>query len=233
MVQFRKSNWKGEHMENQISELYNKIEDEQFEKGKVALLCIDIQYHDACPGFGFFSDIDRENLEYSYYFDRLEKIVFPSVSKLQEMMRERSEEVIHVRIESLTADGRDRSLEHKRIGCHVPKGSKAAEIMPQVAPSEDEIVISKTASGVFNSTNIDYILKNLGVNQLVITGVLTNECIETAVRDAADRSYSVYVVEEGVAALNEDLHKNSLKVLNGVYCKVVSLDEITDLIRGM
>ncbi len=213
-------------MENNAEKLYDKFEEEKFDKEKTALLCIDIQYHDASPGYGFFKNISRDNKEYKYYFDRLEEKVFPNVKKLQSIFREKESEIIHIRIESLTKDGRERSLEHKRIGCLVPKGSKAAEFISQVKPKGDEIIISKTASGVFNSTNIDYILKNLNVDKLVIVGVLTNECIETAVRDAADKSYSVYLVEDGTAAFNEDLHRSSLRTLDGVYCRVVKSEDI-------
>lgn len=216
-------------MENPIENLYEGQEVPKLDKKRVGLLCIDIQYHDAAPGFGFFKDTPRD--DHKYYFDRLDDKVFPSVARLQKLFREEGLEVIHVRIESLTADGRDRSLEHKRIGCHVPKGSKAAEIMPQVAPVEDEIVISKTASGVFNSTNIDYILRNLGIDQLVVVGVLTNECIETAVRDGADKGYTMYMIEEGMAAFNETLHNNSLKVLNGVYGYLVAEEDMIKMIK--
>ncbi|HCX03651.1 MAG TPA: hypothetical protein DHM42_04125, partial [Clostridiales bacterium] len=136
-------------MSNNAEELYNKFEEEKFKKEKIALLCIDIQYHDASPGYGFFKNISKDNEEYKYYFDRLEEKVFPNVKKLQNTLRDKKSEVIHVRIESLTEDGRDRSLEHKRIGCLVPKGSKAAEFITEVQPLNDEIILSKTASGVF------------------------------------------------------------------------------------
>lgn len=213
-------------MQNNIEGLYNKFGDERLQKEKIALLCIDLQYHDASVGYGFFKNIKRDNEEYSYYFQKLEEKVFPNVKRLQNIFREKGSEIIHVRIEALTKDGRERSLEHKRIGCLVPKGSKAAQFIPEVKPVNDEIILSKTASGVFNSTNIDYILKNLGITQLIITGVLTNECIETAVRDAADKSYSVYLIDNATAAFNEKLHKNTIKTLKGVYCSVINTEEI-------
>ena len=216
-------------MNNPIKDLYEGQTIPLVDKERVALLCVDIQYHDAAPRFGFFKGKDRD--EFKYYFDRLDEKVFPTVRKLQDLFRKNNLEVIHVRIESLTKDGRDRSLEHKRIGCHVSKGSKSAEFIPEVAPIDDEIIISKTASGVFNSTNLDYILKNLGITQLVIVGVLTNECIETAVRDGADRSYTMYMVDEGMATFSQELHDNSIKVLNGVYGYLTSFSYLEEMIE--
>lgn len=215
-------------MENLAQELYDDFKKSPFKKGEVALLCIDLQYHDAKPGYGFFEKSTADDPEFAYYFDRLETTVFPNVKKLQDLFRTLGQEVIHAKIESLTRDGRDRSPGHKRIGCHVPKGSKAAEIIEEVAPMNDEIVFSKTASGVFNCTNIDYVLRNLGIKQLVTVGVLTNECIETTIRDGADKGYEMFVVRDGVAALSKEIDDCSMKVLDGVYAKVMDFVAIKD-----
>ncbi|MGP4076600.1 cysteine hydrolase family protein [Halobacillus sp. K22] len=215
-------------MRNPSQTLYEDYKSNPLIEGKVALLCIDLQYYDAAPGYGFFQDVSHEDQEYAYYFNRLEDQVFPTVKKLQKIFREQEQEVIHVKIESMTNDGRDRSLEHQRIGCFVEKGSKEAEFIEEVAPLENEIIITKTASGVFNSTNIDYVLRNLGIEQLVVVGVLTNECVETTVRDGADKGYQMYVPEEGVAALTEELNHHSLEVLDGVYADVMSYETVKD-----
>ncbi len=73
-------------------------------------------------------------------------------------------------------------------------------------PLENEIVLPKTASGVFNATAIDKILRNLGIENLVITGVVTDNYVENAVRDACDRGFAVILVEDGCAAVTEELH---------------------------
>ncbi|WP_347862255.1 isochorismatase family cysteine hydrolase [Salimicrobium sp. PL1-032A] len=213
-------------MHNPSQSLYEDYKTNPFIKGKVALLCIDLQYYDAAPGYGFFKDMSREDAADSYYFNRLEEKVFPSVAELQAVFREQGQEVIHVKIESMTEDGRDRSLEHKRIGCFVEKGSKESEFIKEVEPADDEIIITKTASGVFNSTNIDYVLRNLGIEQIVVVGVLTNECVETTVRDGADKGYEMYVMKEGVAALTEALDHHSLDVMHGVYADVLPFETI-------
>jgi nicotinamidase-related amidase len=84
-----------------------------------------------------------------YYFNRLETQVLPNVRRLQDAFRAVGLEVIHTRIQSLTMDGRDRGPGHKRLGLHAAPGSKEAEFLEIVAPQGDEIVINKTASGVF------------------------------------------------------------------------------------
>lgn len=105
-------------------------------------------------------------------------------------------------IQSLTADGRDRSLDYKISGFHVPPGCFDAQILASVAPVPDEILLPKTSSSVFNSTVMDYLLRNLGVRHLVLCGALTDQCVEHAVRDACDLGYLVTMVTgEGTPAL--------------------------------
>src|SRR5699024_7064524 len=213
-------------MENLTKKLYYNFEESSLKNDDVALLCIDMQYYDCEPGYGFFKDIKRDDPKFSYYFNQLESTVFPTVKKIQDLFRKENQEVIHVKIESLTEDGRDRSSSHKKIGCHVKKGTKEAEFTEEVAPLRDEIVITKTSSGAFNSTNIDYILKNLGIKHIVVVGVLTNECIDTTVRDGADRGYDMTILKEGVATTNEAVNEFTLNILDGVYAKVLPYADI-------
>ena len=134
------------------------------EAHKTALLCIDMQYLDAAPGFGVFANAEASGVPVEaqdYYFDRLKYTVLPNVRRLQDAFRSRGLEVIHTRIQSLTQDGRDRSPGHKRLGLHAAPGSKEADFLEEIAPMDNEIVINKTASGVFTSTNIGYILRNM------------------------------------------------------------------------
>jgi nicotinamidase-related amidase len=172
-----------------------------------ALLCIDLQYLDAAQGYGVFADADRSGVPHEaqeYYFDRLKYTVLPNVRRLQDAFRARGLEVLHTRIQSLTRDGRDRGPGHKRLGLHAAPGSKEAEFLEQVAPLDDEIVINKTASGVFNATNIEYILRNLNITGLVVVGVYSNECVSTAIRDACDLGFHVTLPSDGCATVTPE-----------------------------
>lgn len=134
--------------------------------------------------------------------------------------------MLHTRIQSLTRDGRDRG---KGLKLLAPPGAREAEFVEQVAPREDldEIIINKTASGVFSSTNLHYVLKNLGIESLFCVGVYTNECVETTVRDACDLGYLVTVVEDCCATVTPELHHGSVSNLRDRYARIVTLDEVT------
>lgn len=194
-----------------------------------ALLVIDLQYLDATPDQGMFSElgrygVDAESLD--YYFYQLEKVVLPNVARLLKLFRERKLEVIHTRIQSLTQDGRDRGPGHKRLGLHAAPGSKEAEFLPQVKPVGDEIIMNKTASGVFASTNLDYVLRNLEVKSLYVVGVYTNECVSSAVRDGCDLGYHITMVNDGCAAVTPDLHKSAINTLRDRYSRICSTSEV-------
>lgn len=195
-----------------------------------ALLCIDLQYLDAARGCGVFADSTQSGVSpeaQEYYFDRLDRLVLPGVRKLQDAFRTHGLEVIHTRIQSLTQNGRDRGKGHKRLNLLAAPGSREADFIEQVAPdlNRDEIVINKTASGVFSSTNIHYVLKNLGIESLFIVGVYTNECVETTIRDACDLGYLVTVVEDCCATVTPELHEASLATLRDRYARVLTLKE--------
>lgn len=198
-----------------------------------ALLCIDLQYLDAAEGYGLFRDYESSPIpldEMQYYFSRLRETVVPNVHNLQNCFRAHNLEVIHVRIQSLTQDGRDRSKGHKRLELHAAPGSGEACFLEEVAPVGDEIVINKTASGVFSSTNLHYVLNNLGISSLYVVGVYTNECVETTVRAACDLGYLVTLVDDCCATQTPELHEASLKTLRNRYARIVTTEEaMTDI----
>lgn len=195
-------------------------------------LIIDVQHFSCSPEGGEFAGRGAREMEaFNLYFKQLSTLVLPNVKCLQTACREASIEVMFTVIESLTLDGRDRGLDYKITGFNVPKGSKDAQVINAVAPAGDEIVIPKTSSSVFISTNIDYILRNLSCKHLIIAGVLTDQCIESAVRDACDLNYLVTLVTDACATFTEARHRNSLEAIKG-YCRQCSTNELLEEINS-
>jgi ureidoacrylate peracid hydrolase len=120
------------------------------------------------------------------FLAQMRDLVLPRMQALQLAARKAGVEVMYTTIESLTLDGRDRSLDYKITGFNVPKGSWDGKVVDEIAPGPDEIVLPKSSSSVFVSTHIDYLLRNLGVQQLILSGVLTDQCVESAIRDACE-----------------------------------------------
>jgi len=192
------------------------------------LLFIDVQNYNARSDGSEYRDEGLTPAEaeakYDYFFECLKKVVLPNMQRLQTACRQKGIEVFYTVIESLTANGRDRSLDYKITGFNVPKGSPDARVLDAIKPIGDEIVFPKTSSSVFISTNIHYILGNLGVDFLIISGLLTDQCISSAVRDACDLGYLVTLVTDACATYTQQRHETSLDHIKG-YCRQRTTDE--------
>ena len=198
-----------------------------------ALLFIDVQNFCARRDGGEFQGLTAAEIEerYGYYFARLQALAVPNMQRLQAGFRQGAMEVLYTTIESLTLDGRDRSLDYKITGFNVPKGSWDGKVIDAIAPNENEIWLPKSSSSVFVSTHIDYILRNLGVRQLVISGVVTDQCVESAVRDACDLGYLVTLVTDACATYSQERHDTSLRAIKG-YCRQVTTDALLAELGG-
>jgi ureidoacrylate peracid hydrolase len=190
------------------------------EPDRAALLVIDLQK-------GHYDDERiRSRPEHSYLHGRIGRSVIPNGERLIAACRAAEVEVIYTVIECLTLDGRDRSLDYKISGLFAAKGSREAEVIDELAPLDNEIVIPKTSSSLFNSTNFEYVLRNLGVEYVMVMGMLTDQCVETTVRDGCDRGFLMTVVEDACAANSEQRHEESLIGIKG-YCRRRTTGELT------
>jgi len=157
--------------------------------------------------------------------------VLPNLRGLLGAFRAARLEVIYTVIENLTEDGRDRSLDYKLSGLSVAKGSWEAQVVAEVAPTGDEMVLPKTSSSVFNSTPLDYLLRNIGIEDLFVAGFLTDQCIDHTVKDGADRGYYMTCIHDACAALTEARHAAALECFAG-YCRMLATAEVLELVAG-
>lgn len=191
------------------------------EPERAAVLVIDLQKGEYNP------EKIRGNPENAYLYERIRDVVIPNGQRLIAACRKAGLEIIYTTIECLTRDGRDRSLDYKVSGIFVPRGSWQAEVIDELRPEEDDIVIPKTSSSVFNSTNCEYVLRNLGIEYLVVMGILTDQCVESAVRDGCDRGFLMTLVDDACATHSAHRHREALHGLRG-YCRIRSTGELIE-----
>ena len=194
---------------------------------RAALLFIDVQNFSCHPDgaeWALMGEAERAE-KMGPFLAQMRDEVLPRMRRLQQACRAAGIEVMYTTIESLTKDGRDRSLDYKITGFNVARGSWDGKVVDEIAPGEDEIVLPKSSSSVFVSTNIDYILRNLGVQQLVISGVLTDQCVESAIRDACDLGYLVTQVTDACATFTPARQAASLNAIRG-YCRQVTTEAL-------
>lgn len=154
----------------------------------------------------------------------------PAAQQALSLARAAGLEVIHTVIANLTADGRDRSLDYRRCGMGFPPGSRAAAVIKALAPLADELVLAKSSSSPFSSTTLDYLLRNIGIRTLVVIGLLTDQCIDDTVKDAADRGYRVVCLTEACQAETPERHAQALACFQG-YAELLTVQDFTVELR--
>lgn len=194
---------------------------------ETALLCIDVQNYGMAP-----RDTEDENLRWAPFFTRMRETVIPNISNLQDSFRAHGIDVIHARIACLLEDGRDRSLSQKLPGFNnllMPKTSFESQIVDELAPKEGEIVVTKTTDSALTGTNLRLVLTNMGIRNVIVTGIYTDQCVSSTVRSLADESFNVLLVEDCCAAGTDDLHRHELEIINMIYCHVLSSAELLEI----
>jgi biuret amidohydrolase len=203
-------------------------EDLELEPVDTALLCIDIQNY----GLEWSEDPAQRAL-WEPFQTRMRETVLPNLRALQGAFRGKGMRVLHARIACMLEDGRDRSLSQTKPGWNnllMPLNSKASQIVPEVAPLPGEIVVTKTTDSALTGTNLRLILHNMGICNVVVTGIYTDQCVSSTVRSLADESFNVVVVEDCCAAGTMELHRHELEVINMIYCQVLSSRELADFL---
>jgi biuret amidohydrolase len=197
---------------------------------ETALLVIDIQNtYLVRPDRASLSADEQQRYDlWTPFHDRMRKTVIPNTAKMLAFARERGIECLFARIASHTKDGRERSLSQKMPGWNnllLPKDELPSQLVPELQPVGDEIVVTKTTDSALTGTNLRLILHNLGVKTVICCGIFTDQCVSSTVRSLADESFAVVVLEDCCAAATDALHCKELEIINMIYCHVMSSSE--------
>ena len=191
-----------------------------WQPGVMALLLVDLQ-QGTCG--------DAQPRPRPAFDEQFSAHTLPAAQRTLAAARRGGLEVIHTVMANLTSYGRDRSLDYKRCGMGFPPGSRAAQVIAELAPWPDELVLPKSSSSPFSSTTLDYLLRNIGIRTLVVIGLLTDQCIDHTVKDAADRGYRVVCLTDACQAETPERHAAALACFQG-YASLMSVDGFLALI---
>ncbi len=198
-------------------------EDIRLDPKTTALLVIDVQ-----STYLEDKDTAEETARWQPFYERMREVVIPNNARMIAECRGRGVEVIFARIACHKDDGRDRSLSQKKPGFNyllLPKDRADSQVVPELEPQGDEIVVTKTTDSALTGTNLRMLLHNMGIADVVVTGIFTDQCVSSSVRSLVDESFGVVVVEDCCAAATMELHHHELEIINMIYCHVVRSDE--------
>ena len=168
------------------------------------------------------------------YFKRLNEVCIPNAKRILDFFRANNMICTYGCIACLREDGEDRSPVQKSEGWNgmlLPYKSYGAQVVDELAPQGDDIVVYKTTDSVLNGTNYEKLLRFMGIKTVVVTGMVTDQCVASTVRDLADYGYQVIVVDDATNAATMELHEAELKIMNIIYCTVLSTDETLALLE--
>ncbi len=208
-----------------------------------ALLVVDLQNYGCNPDVGVARMLlDGNPTVAQYYVPRITEVVVPNAIRLVEAFRARARPVVFTRHGPLLADGRD-MIERRQLRDRdsnrdfgAPtlwhRGTFEHEVIAALRPEENELVIDKNTSSAFNSTGIEWLLRNLSATTLVVIGMATDMCVELTARDAADRGFDVIVVEDATATFFEHHHQAALSCFARISGAVWNTDRVVDALEA-
>ena len=198
---------------------------------RCALIIVDMQ-NDFVHADGSFSYMAREHPEAAIDLQFLMGTI-PHVRRLADAFRAAGRPIVYV-AHILKPDYSDAAFPYWRIGMtpgggnrtHCVEGTWGAQIIDELKPRDGEHLVVKKGFGGFADTPLDTILRNMGVNTCVVSGVTTCVCVSNTVRGGVEQNYRMVIAAEGVAEVNRQAHAGELATMQRLFADVTQLDEI-------
>jgi len=170
-------------------------------------------------------------IDMQHYFDALAQPILGNILSLTALCRTKGVPIAFTRHghRDPTHDG---GMLRTWWGDLIHVGSRDWALIEKLAPKPTEWIIDKNRYSAFYDTDLDTRLRDAGVKDLIITGVMTNCCCETTARDAFVRDYRIFFVTDATASANEELHLASLKNLAYGFAYMVSTQDLCGYLKG-
>jgi nicotinamidase-related amidase len=146
--------------------------------------------------------------------------------------RKRSLPVFHV-LRVHRADGSDVEINRKELFARAPfavEGTKGAAVIDEIIPLKGEYVLTKTRMSAFIGTELDLILRTLGISTLFICGIQTPNCIRTTVFDGIAYNYPVVIIDDATGASSEEVHRANVRDMQNIGVRIMKTGEVPGLL---
>ena len=223
--------------EDVIRTVESPYPDFELRKGKTALILIDMQrfvlgehWVKAAVEAGLDEQAVREVVK--DYDGRVKRAV-KNAQRVLDVCRRKGFDVVHVRMQGPTDNPRHTAKVNRKIGLIIPPQFDDGEFIDEVKPLPSELVITKTNGGALSGTNLDFILRNMDIDGLILVGFLTDQCILATSVHAADLGYDVLIVEDACTTRSGTLHDAVLLAQKDVCAKIKTADEVVKIIERL
>jgi nicotinamidase-related amidase len=154
--------------------------------------------------------------------------VVPKIYEVLAGFRKKRLPVFHI-LRVHRKDGSDVEITRQELFRKHPfavEGTHGAAVIEELAPLPGEYVIPKIRMSAFIGTELDLMLRNIGIEELVVTGIQTPNCVRTTVFDAIAYNYPVVLVEDAVGAQSDEIHKANVRDMENIGVKILKTQDI-------
>jgi len=223
--------------EDVIRTVESPYPDFELRQGKTALILIDMQKFvlgehlvKTSVKVGLDEQAVREVVK---DYDERVKAAVKNAQRLLNLCRRRGFDIVHVKMQGPTDNPRHTAKVNRKIGLIIPPQFEDGEFIDEVKPLPGELVITKTNGGALSGTNLDFILRNMDIDSLILVGFLTDQCILATSLHAADLGYDVLIVEDACTTRSKQLHDAVLLAQKDVCAKIKSTDEVVKTLEKL
>jgi len=206
-----------------------------------AVLVVDMQEYQVRKDWPVYKTANAAVPEIlDYFMQQVAEVVEPNIQRLLDASRKNNMRIVYTMFSSHTQDGADFTRRIKMINersvqtvgdAFFPyKEDPASEIIASMKPEEGDLVIVKPTSNVFTATGLDFLLRNMGIERLLVVGVVTNACVEGAARGGTELGYDVTIIEDACAAWSPEIHRRTLESFEMYFGSVISTEEAIGMI---
>jgi len=226
-------------MEEMINKFYNFTQGRKIEidPKTTALIVVDMQKYQVQKDYIAYKAMDKVTQGILDYFVReVELKATPNLRKLISFCHETDIPVIYTKYSSFMPDGSDFPKTVKFLN-DIAKNllgevgfpyisHPSSDIIDELKPLDRDFVLQKNTSGTFISTRLDSFLRNMDIETVLVSGVVTNFCVHSTAREASDYGFQVVIVEDCCAAWTPEIHQATLKSFGLLYGYVQTHEKV-------
>lgn len=214
--------------------LAEPLPDFEVKPGKTALLLIDMQRLVSSSALleeslnaGLPESEVREALR--EYDPRVKKVV-RNGRRILTACRRKGYDIMHIKLGAQTSKPKHTAKINRKAKFIVPMNSERGQFLEGLEPAEEELVFPKTNGGAFTGTNIDFVLRNMDIESIIVIGFLTDQCVLATTIHGGDLGYDVLLINDACTGTTKENHDAVVRLAKDVFLKIKSTEELLQIL---